>query len=259
MKVVILAGGLGTRLNEETSVIPKPMVRIGGKPIIWHIMKIYAHYGFNEFIICLGYKGEVIKEYFLNYLHKNSDITINIKNGEEKIEIHNSSYENWKVTLIDTGSKTQTGGRIKKIQRYIGDKTFMVTYGDGLGDINIKELLEFHKNHGKLATITTVKPIARWGNLNINDFDQITSFEEKSGESDVWINGGFMVFEPNVFGYIEGDETHLEKDPLENLAKKDQLMSYKHKKFWKPMDTLREKHELEDLWKSGNAPWKIWS
>lgn len=258
MKVVILAGGLGTRLSEETSVIPKPMVKIGDKPILWHIMKIYAHYGFNEFVICLGYKGEIIKEYFLNYLHKNSDITINITNGKEEIEIHDPASENFKITFVDTGHGTMTGGRIKRIQRYIGNETFMVTYGDGLGDINIKELLEFHKNHGKLATITTVKPIVRWGNLNINEFNQITSFEEKSDESDVWINGGFMVFEPMIFSYLEGDGTYLEREPLENLAKNNQLISYKHKKFWKPMDTLREKNELENLWKSGNAPWKIW-
>jgi glucose-1-phosphate cytidylyltransferase len=256
MKVVILAGGFGTRLSEETDIKPKPMVEIGGKPILWHIMKIYSHYGFNNFVICLGYKGYVIKEYFANYFLHMSDVTIDLKNN--KMEIHNVKAESWKVTLVDTGLNTMTGGRIKKIQSYIGNETFMLTYGDGVGNINIKELLDFHKKHGKYATLTAVQPSGRFGALDLND-SEIKAFKEKPKGDGAWINGGFFVLEHQIFDYIEGDETIWEREPLENLAKDGQLMAYKHKGFWKPMDTLRDKRELEALWQSGNPPWKVWN
>jgi len=255
MKVVILAGGFGTRLSEETEIKPKPMVEIGGKPILWHIMKIYSSFGFNDFIICLGYKGYVIKEYFANYFLHMSDVTIDLKNN--KIEIHNVKSEPWRVTLVDTGLNTMTGGRIKRIQQYVADETFMLTYGDGLGNININELLEFHRKHGKYATITAVQPTGRFGALKLKG-NQVLAFKEKPKGDGGWINGGFFVLEPEIFNYIEGDETVWEKEPLENLAKDGQLMAYKHKGFWKPMDTLRDKRELESLWQSGNPPWKIW-
>jgi glucose-1-phosphate cytidylyltransferase len=256
MKVVILAGGFGTRLSEETDIKPKPMVEIGGKPILWHIMKIYSHYGFNNFVICLGYKGYVIKEYFANYFLHMSDVTIDLKNN--KMEIHNVKAESWKVTLVDTGLNTMTGGRIKKIQSYIGNETFMLTYGDGVGNINIKELLDFHKKHGKYATLTAIQPSGRFGALDLND-SEIKAFKEKPKGDGAWINGGFFVLEHQIFDYIEGDETIWEREPLENLAKDGQLMAYKHKGFWKPMDTLRDKRELEALWQSGNPPWKVWN
>ncbi|SNZ06196.1 glucose-1-phosphate cytidylyltransferase [Persephonella hydrogeniphila] len=255
MKVVILAGGFGTRLSEETDIKPKPMVEIGGKPILWHIMKIYSAYGFNDFIICLGYKGYVIKEYFANYFLHMSDVTIDLKNNQ--MEIHNVKTEPWKVTLIDTGLNTMTGGRIKRIQPYIENETFMLTYGDGVGNINIRELLEFHKKHGKYATLTAVQPSGRFGALDLND-NEVKAFKEKPKGDGAWINGGFFVLEPKIFDYIEGDETVWERDPLENLAKDGQLMAYKHTGFWKPMDTLRDKRELETLWQSGNPPWKVW-
>lgn len=255
MKVVILAGGFGTRLSEETEIKPKPMVEIGGKPILWHIMKIYSVYGFNDFIICLGYKGYVIKEYFANYFLHMSDITIDLKNNQ--IEVHNVKVEPWKVTLVDTGLNTMTGGRIKRIKDYIGNETFMLTYGDGVGNLNIKELLDFHKKHGKYATLTAVQPSGRFGALDLEDI-QVKAFKEKPRGDGAWINGGFFVLEPQIFEYIEGDETIWEKDPLENLAKDEQLMAYKHTGFWKPMDTLRDKRELEVLWQSGNPPWKVW-
>ena len=256
MKVVILAGGLGTRLSEETDLRPKPMVEIGGRPILWHIMKIYSSFGFNDFIICLGYKGYVIKEYFTNYFIHNSDLTISLK--DNTIEVHNSKCEPWKVTLLDTGLNTQTGGRIKRVQRYIGNETFMATYGDGVGDINIEELLEFHKKHGKYATVTAVQPSGRFGALNIDDKNLVLNFEEKPKGDKAWINGGFFVLEPEIFNYIKGDDTMWEREPLENLAKDGQLVAYKHYGFWKPMDTLRDKRELEELWNSGKPPWKVW-
>ena len=256
MKVVILAGGFGTRLSEETDLRPKPMVEIGGRPILWHIMKIYSSFGFNDFIICLGYKGYVIKEYFANYFIHNSDLTISLK--DNTIEVHNSNCEPWKVTLLDTGLNTQTGGRIKRVQRYIGNETFMATYGDGVGDINIKELLEFHKKHGKYATVTAVQPSGRFGVLNIDDKNLVLNFEEKPKGDKAWINGGFFVLEPQIFEYIKGDDTMWEREPLENLAKDGQFVAYKHYGFWKPMDTLRDKRELEELWNSGKPPWKVW-
>ncbi|UOD35666.1 glucose-1-phosphate cytidylyltransferase [Deferribacteraceae bacterium V6Fe1] len=256
MKVVILAGGFGTRLSEETDVKPKPMVEIGGKPILWHIMKIYSAYGFNDFIICLGYKGYIIKEYFANYFLHMSDVTIDLKNNQ--MEIHNVKAEPWKVTLVDTGLNTMTGGRIKRIQSYIMNETFMLTYGDGVGDINIKELLEFHKKHGKYATLTAVQPSGRFGALDLNE-NEVKAFEEKPKGDGSWINGGFFVLQPQIFDYIKGDDTIWEKEPLENLAKAGQLISYKHTGFWKPMDTLRDKRELEALWQSKNAPWKVWN
>ncbi len=255
MKVIILAGGFGTRLSEETQRIPKPMVEIGGKPILWHIMKIYSHYGYNDFIICLGYKGYVIKEYFANYFLHNSDITIDIKNN--KIEVHNNYSEPWKITLVDTGLETQTGGRIKRVEKYIGNETFMMTYGDGVSDININNLVAFHKKHGKLATVTAVQPEGRFGALKLEG-NKVIRFAEKMDNKESWINAGFFVLEPKVIDYIEGDSTVWEKEPLEKLAKEGQLMAYFHTGFWKPMDKLRDKIELEDMWNSGNAPWKIW-
>lgn len=256
MKVVILAGGFGTRLSEETDLKPKPMVEIGGKPILWHIMKIYSAYGFNDFIICLGYKGYIIKEYFANYFLHLSDVTIDLKNNQ--MEVHSVKTEPWKVTLVDTGLNTMTGGRIKRIKSYIGKETFMLTYGDGVGNINIRELLEFHKNHGKYATLTAVQPSGRFGSLDLND-SRVKAFKEKPKGDGAWINGGFFVLEHQIFDYIEGDETVWERDPLENLAKDGKLMAYKHTNFWKPMDTLRDKKELEMLWNTGNAPWKVWN
>ncbi|ACN99039.1 glucose-1-phosphate cytidylyltransferase [Sulfurihydrogenibium azorense Az-Fu1] len=255
MKVVILAGGFGTRLSEETDIKPKPMVEIGGKPILWHIMKIYSSYGFNDFIICLGYKGYIIKEFFANYFLYTSDVTIDLK--DNKIEVHSVKAEPWKVTLVDTGLNTMTGGRIKRIKPFVENQTFMLTYGDGVGNIDIKKLLEFHKSHGKYATLTAVQPSGRFGALHLEG-DKVKEFEEKPKGDGAWVNGGFFVLEPQIFDYIEGDETIWEKEPLENLAKDGQLMAYKHTGFWKPMDTLRDKRELELLWQSGNPPWKIW-
>jgi len=259
MKVVILAGGLGTRLSEETDLKPKPMVLIGGKPILWHIMKIYSYYGFNDFIICLGYKGYMIKEYFANYYLHQTDVTIDLK--DNVIEYHKSKAEPWKITLADTGLNTMTGGRLKRVQKYIGNETFMFTYGDGVGNINIKELVEFHKSHKKYATMTTIQPTGgRFGITNIDTNNNIIEFIEKPKEDNTWINGGFFVLEPQVFDYIqEGDATYWERAPLEKLAKDNQLKAFKHKGFWKPMDTLREKNELEELWNTNKAPWKLWN
>ncbi|UXM85427.1 glucose-1-phosphate cytidylyltransferase [Methanococcus aeolicus] len=255
MKVVILAGGFGTRLSEETHKIPKPMVEIGGKPILWHIMKIYSTYGYNDFVICLGYKGYVIKEYFANYFLHNSDVTIDIKNNS--MEIHNNYSEPWKVTLVDTGLNTMTGGRIKRVAKYLGDETFMLTYGDGVGNINIKELVEFHRNYGKLATVTATQPEGRFGALRL-EHNKVTSFAEKMDNKDSWINGGFFVLEPEVINYIKDDTTIWEREPLEKLSKDDELMAYFHDGFWKPMDKLKDKMDLEEMWNSGNAPWKVW-
>jgi len=256
MKVVILAGGFGTRLSEETHLKPKPMIEIGGKPILWHIMKIYSAYGFNEFIICLGYKGYMIKEFFANYFLYMADVTIDL--GNNSIEVHNAKAEAWKVTLVDTGLYTQTGGRIKRIKPYVGNETFMLTYGDGVANINIKELLEFHKSHGRYATITAVQPPGRFGGLVLNGGDEVLSFREKPKGDGAWINGGFFVLEPEIFDYIKGDEVPWEREPLETLAKEGQLMAYKHRGFWQCMDTLRDKNYLENLWNSGKAPWKVW-
>lgn len=256
MKVVILAGGYGTRLSEETVNIPKPMVEIGGKPILWHIMKIYSHYGYNDFIICLGYKGYVIKEYFMNYFMHMSDITVDLSNGG--IKVHNSKAENWKVTLVDTGLDTMTGGRIKRIKDHLDGERFMLTYGDGVGDVNINSLVKFHESHGKLATMTAVQPSGRFGALRINDDKKVESFIEKPAGDGAWINGGFFVLEPQVIDYIKDDSTTWEREPLENLTRESQLFAYKHEGFWRPMDTLRDKIELERLWNTKEAPWKVW-
>lgn len=258
MKVVIFAGGLGTRISEETETRPKPMVEIGGKPILWHIMKIYSHYGFNEFIICLGYKGFMIKEYFMNYFLHNSDITIDIKNNN--VEVHNSNSESFKVTLVETGLDTKTAGRLKRVQKYIGDEDFMLTYGDGVCDVDLKELLKFHKEHGKIATVTSIQMDARFGGMDVETGGFVTSFKEKAKDDSKWINGGFFVLKPEVFNYLKGDmkETMWEEAPLERLTADTQLMAFQHKGFWKCMDALRDKLELENLWKNKNAKWKVW-
>ena len=255
MKVGILAGGHGTRLAEETEVKPKPMVEIGGKPVLWHIMMIYAQYGYKEFVIALGYKGEIIKRYMLDYCALSSDLTVNLENGDRIL--HRNSKLDLKVQLTDTGLHTQTGGRIKRLAPFMGDGTFMLTWGDGLSDINLHDLLAFHRSHGKLATLTAARPPARYGHLRLNG-DVIEEFSEKPQTGEGWINGAFFVLEPGIFDYIEGDDTQWEKEPLENLAKDGQLMAYRHKSFWQCMDTLREKYILQRYWDSGEAPWKIW-
>lgn len=255
MKAVILAGGLGTRISEETAIKPKPMVEVGGKPILWHVMKIYSEYGINDFIICLGYKGYYVKEWFANYFMHNSDITFDLANNS--VKYHKSRSEKWKITLVDTGDDSMTGGRIKRIKDYIGKETFMVTYGDGVGDINIKKLIKFHKSHKKIATLTSAVPEGRFGVLKIGEKENVLAFSEKT-DNQGRINAGFFVLEPEVFDYIEGDSTTFEKEPLENLAKDKQLYSYAHEGFWKPMDTLSDKNKLEKLWEDGVAPWKIW-
>lgn len=256
MKVVLLAGGLGTRLSEETILKPKPMVEIGGSPILWHIMKIYAAHGFNEFVICLGYKGYIIKEYFANYFLHQSDVTFDMK--ENKMEIHNSQAEPWKVTLVDTGFDTMTGGRVKRVKDYLRDEPFLLTYGDGVGSINIREVLDYHQQNRKLLTVTAVQPSGRFGALNIGDSNLVHSFLEKPKGDGSWINGGFFVCEPGVLEYIEDDSTVFEAGPLESIAADGQMVAYKHHGFWKPMDTLRDKQELENLWNLGQAPWKNW-
>jgi len=257
MKVVILAGGLGTRISEETSTIPKPMVEIGGKPILWHIMKIYSQYGFNEFIICLGYKSYMVKEYFSHYFLHMSDVTIDMKTNETNI--HNTESEPWKITLVDTGLDTMTGGRLKKIEKYIKNETFLLTYGDGVADINILELLAFHRKTKKLATLTAVQTSGRFGVLDVDKEGDVQSFLEKPKGEDSWISTGFFVLEPNIFNYITEDAFVVwEREPMENLAKDGQLGAYKHTGFWKCMDTLRDKVELERLWQSGEALWKLW-
>lgn len=257
MKVVILAGGLGTRISEESHLKPKPMIPIGELPILWHIMKYYSSFGFNEFVICCGYKGYVIKEYFADYYLHRSDITFDFSNSNDII-IHSNVAEPWKVTVVDTGLNTQTGGRIKRIQKYIGDEAFMLTYGDGVSDVKINELIAFHKEHKKIATLTAVQPGGKFGVLHINNKQNITSFAEKAKEDGGWINGGFMVLEPQIFNYIEGDNTILERDPFETLTKLGELAAYKHYGFWQCMDTLRDKNLLEALWDSGQAQWKVW-
>lgn len=256
MKVVLLAGGFGSRISEESHLKPKPMIEIGEKPILWHIMKYYSQFGFCEFVICLGYKQYVVKEFFADYFLHTSDVTFDLANN--KMEVHNNYAEPWKVTLVDTGLNTMTGGRIKRIQPFIGDEPFMLTYGDGVSDVDLKELAAFHQAHGKIATIMAVNVGQRFGVLDIRQGGQIQSFREKNDSDGAWINGGFMVMSPRVFDYIEGDRTVFEKDPLERLAKDGQLMAYQHHGFWKCMDTQRDKMQLEALWQEGNAPWKIW-
>ena len=256
MKVVILAGGLGTRISEETVYKPKPMVLIGDKPILWHIMKIYASYGFTDFVICCGYKGHVIKEYFANYLLQESDFTINTKTNN--LTIHSTPDEEWNVTLVNTGELTMTGGRVKRIKDYVNNERFFLTYGDGVGDIDIKGLLNYHLSMGKKATLTATKPFGRFGVIDINENGDVTSFKEKNKEDVAWINGGFFVLEPEVFDYIDNDTTVFEKYPLEQLTKDNQLSAYKHNGFWRAMDSLNDKNVLEEYWNSDLAPWKIW-
>jgi glucose-1-phosphate cytidylyltransferase len=255
MKVAILAGGLGTRLSEETVVKPKPMVEIGGKPILWHIMNIYASYGYKEFVLALGYKGEIIKDYFLNYHHRARNLSVNLKSGD--ITLHNGDSEDWIVHLLDTGSDTQTGGRIKRIASFIGDEPFMLTYGDGVSNVNISELLNFHKSQGKLTTLTAVRPTARFGQMVIRA-GKVIQFKEKPQIGEGWINGGFFVMEPEIAQYIHDDQTSWEFESLEKLAAEGQVAAYKHDSFWQCMDTLRDVGLLEKLWQEGNAPWKIW-
>lgn len=255
MKAVILAGGLGTRLSEETSSRPKPMVEVGGKPVLWHIMKLYSEYGVNEFIICCGYKGYVIKEYFANYFLHMSDVTFDMSNNS--MEIHQHFVEPWKVTLVDTGESTNTGGRLKRVKKYLGEEVFSFTYGDGLGNINIKDLADFHKAHGKLATVTAVQPPGRFGALEMNG-TTVSRFVEKPHGDGMYINGGYFILSPDVIDLIDDDSTVWEQKPLENLAQLGQLEAYEHNGFWQPMDTLRDKNNLEYLWSIGKAPWKIW-
>lgn len=256
MKAVILAGGLGTRIAEESDTKPKPMVEVGGKPLLWHIMKTYAHHGVKDFVICLGYKGYVIKEFFFNYYRHMSDMTIDLRTGDH--QILNSQAEDWRITLVDTGPETMTGGRLKRVAPYLGQETFCLTYGDGLSDINISAELEFHRKHGKLATVAAVQPPGRFGVLNIDAANQVSSFEEKPSDEIGWINGGFFVLEPGVIPYIAGDDTSWERAPLSNIAKDGQLAAFQHTGFWQPCDTLRDKRELESLWVSGKAPWRTW-
>jgi glucose-1-phosphate cytidylyltransferase len=255
VKAVLLAGGLGTRISEESVLKPKPMIEIGGKPILWHIMKMYAAHGVNDFIICCGYKGYVIKEYFANYFIHNSDITFDVKNN--KMEIHQNTAEPWKVTVVDTGEETMTGGRLKRVAKYLGDEDFCFTYGDGVSDVNIRESIEFHRKHKKLATITAVQPPGRYGALKMNG-DKVESFMEKPKGDGGVINGGFFILNPKVIEYIAKDETIWEKEPMEQLAEQGQMHAYVHNGFWQPMDTLRDKKHLEELWANGKAPWKTW-
>ena len=256
MKVVLLAGGLGSRLSEETSLRPKPMVEIGGKPILWHIMKIYSHYGYNEFVICLGYKGYVIKEYFANYFLHQSDVTIDI--AENKLEVHNSQAEPWKITLVDTGVNSMTGGRIKRAAKYLNNEPFLLTYGDGVSDVDIKALVDFHQKNKKLVTVTAVQPSGRFGALSIDDSDTVSSFYEKPQGDGAWINGGFFVCQPEAINYIDEDATIWERAPMEKIAAEGQMAAFRHEGFWKPMDTLRDKNELEEDWVKGEAQWKLW-
>lgn len=256
MKVVLLAGGLGTRLSEETVLRPKPMVEIGGMPILWHIMKIYSSHGYNDFIVCLGYKGYIIKEYFANYFLHKSDVTIDLK--DNSIKVHDSQAEPWTITLVDTGIDSMTGGRVKRIQPHVNNEPFMLTYGDGVGDIDITKLVAQHKAAGKYCTVTSVQPSGRFGALNINNNQMVTSFIEKPKGDGAWINGGFFVCEPEVFSYIDNDKTIWEREPMERIAADGQMMSFKHEGFWKPMDTLRDKQELEEDWQQNKARWKTW-
>lgn len=257
MKVLLLAGGFGTRLSEETDIRPKPMVDIGGRPILWHIMKLFSQYGHNEFVILLGYKGYYIKEYFANYFLHQSDVTIDL--ATNKLEIHNNSSEPWRITLLDTGAETMTGGRIKRAQSYVGNETFMLTYGDGVSDVDMNELLACHRAHGKALTMTAVQPDGRFGTFDADEKGLVTRFLEKPRGDGSWINGGFFICEPKVFEYISrGDATVFEQEPLQGLAKDNELYTYRHSGFWKCMDTLRDKHDLNQMWQSGNAKWKTW-
>lgn len=258
MKVIILAGGFGTRISEESMVKPKPMIEINGQPILWHIMKEYSYYGFNDFIICAGYKQQVIKEYFANYYLYHSDMTFDFSKSNS-LTIHNNVAEPWKVTIVDTGLNTLTGGRIKRVKNFIGDEPFLLTYGDGVCDVNICQVVEFHKNHGKLATMTAVQPGGRFGTLEIDSNGYIERFAEKKKEDGGWINGGYMVLQPEVIDYIEGDQTTFEKEPLERLSAERELVSYKHYGFWQCMDTMKEKMYLEELLMNDTAPWKVWN
>jgi glucose-1-phosphate cytidylyltransferase len=256
LKVVILAGGMGTRLSEETNVKPKPMAEVGERPILWHIMKGYSHCGFNDFVICLGYKGYVIKEYFSNYFLHNCDVTFDM--ASHSMEVLQNAVEPWHVTLVDTGAETQTGGRLKRVAGYLEDATFMMTYGDGVADIDVASLLAFHRQHGKLATVTAVQPLGRFGALKVSADGAVESFQEKPQGDGAWVNGGFFVLEPAVLDYITGDQTPWETEPVERLAREGQLVAYRHRGFWQPMDTLRDLRTLEQLWESGAAPWKQW-
>jgi glucose-1-phosphate cytidylyltransferase len=258
MKVLMLAGGFGTRLSEETDIKPKPMVEVGGKPILWHIMKTYSHYGINEFVILLGYKGYYIKEYFANYFLHQSDVTIDMSNGD--IQVHNNSSEPWKVTLLNTGLNAMTGARIKKAKSHIGNEPFMLTYGDGVADINIKETLKFHQKHGKLMTMTSAQPDGRFGALNIDENDKVVEFKEKPKGDGSWINAGYFICQPEVLNYIEdGDDVVFEQEPLKDLAKDGQIYTYKHNSFWMPMDSLRDKIKLNKMCENQNAPWMVWN
>jgi glucose-1-phosphate cytidylyltransferase len=255
MKTVILAGGFGSRLSEETTIRPKPMVEIGGRPILWHIMKIYNYYGHSEFGIAMGYKAEIIKDYFLNYYYQQFNLAIDLHNG--KIEPEIESRENWKVFLADTGNDSMTGGRIKKMKQWIGNETFLMSYGDGVSNVNINEVIKFHKSHGKLVTLTAVRPPSRFGSLNLNN-DLVIDFVEKPHLGEGWINGGFFVVEPEALDYIEGDQTIWEREPLETISREGQLTAYQHNGYWQCMDTLRDQQNLDNLWQTGKAPWKIW-
>lgn len=255
MKAVILAGGLGTRISEESYLKPKPMIEIGGRPILWHILKIYSHYGINEFVICLGYKGYIIKEYFANYFLHMSDVTFDIL--ENHMEVHERYAEPWRVTLVDTGQETQTGGRLKRVREYLTNESFCFTYGDGLADIDVGKLIAFHRSQGKLATLTAIQPPGRYGAVHIEDF-RVTSFAEKPAGDGAWVNGGFFVLEPRAIDYIEGDQTSWEAEPLVRLSRDGELRGYQHAGFWQAMDTLRDKNQLEELWQSGKAPWRVW-
>jgi glucose-1-phosphate cytidylyltransferase len=256
VKAVILAGGMGTRISEETQVRPKPMVEIGGRPVLWHIMKVYAHHGVRDFIVCLGYKGYVVKEYFANYFIHNSDVTFHL--AENRVEVHQRNAEPWNVTLVDTGEKTMTGGRLKRVKPYIGNETFCMTYGDGLADIDVGATIRFHEEQGRLATVTAVSPPGRFGMLTVED-RAITGFREKPAGDGARINGGFFVLSPKVIDYIAGDSTIWEREPLERLATEGQLSAFMHDGFWQPMDHLRDKIQLEEIWSTGRAPWKVWT
>lgn len=257
MKVVILAGGFGTRISEESLLRPKPMIEIGERPILWHIMKLYSHYGFNDFIICLGYKGYYIKEYFAHYFLHESDVTFDFTNGNQAVT-HQHSAEPWKVTLVNTGLETLTGGRVKRIQPYINNEPFLLTYGDGVSNVNLDELVAYHKQHKKLVSVTSVQPGGRFGALDLTDDNKVLGFNEKPKGDGSWINAGFFVMQPEIFNYLGNDASILEKEPLENVARDGELVAYKHDGFWYPMDSMRDKNYLEELWKSGKPPWKIW-
>jgi glucose-1-phosphate cytidylyltransferase len=257
MKVVILAGGFGTRISEESHLKPKPMIELGEKPILWHIMKTYSHFGFNDFVVCLGYKGYCIKEYFAHYFLHESDVTFDFTGPDQQV-VHHHSAEPWRVTLVDTGVDTQTGGRVARVRPYLGDETFMLTYGDGVADVDVRALAAFHQSHGRLATVTSTQPPGRFGTLHIEGGAEVRGFREKPQGDGNWVNMGFFVLEPGVFDTIAGDDTVFEREPMEKLARAGQLMTFRHEGFWQPMDTLREKRLLEDLWQSGKAPWKLW-